>query len=108
MDILLQILEVLTLGIAGFLGVQVALYFMKNKNLTILNEKSELVKIGVRFVEQAFFEMKGAEKFDKAVEWITNEANQKGLKFTENELKAHIENAVRTFKDEFSKTWNSK
>jgi LL-H family phage holin len=67
--------------------------------------KQELAVIAVRFVEQAFRDFKGDEKYNLAADWIADRATEKGIKVTADEIKGLIEAALRAFKDEFGEQW---
>ena len=63
-----------------------------------LEAKSALVDKGVAFAEQAYKDLDGAEKFEKALDWIESQAAKINLKFTDDELKGLIEAAVNAAK----------
>lgn len=101
MNIFENLLEALMILVAS--GV---LYVIK-KYLGKFNfdEKKELVDIGVRFVEQFYKDFGGAQKYSEAVTWITDELNKRGLKYTDDELKALIESRLISMKNEIKKQW---
>lgn len=68
--------------------------------------KQELAVIAVRFVEQAFRDFKGDEKYNMAADWISDRASEKGIKITPAETKGLIEAALRAFRDEFGESWS--
>lgn len=67
--------------------------------------KQELAETAVRFVEQAFKDLKGEEKYNEAAQWLAARAGEIGLKVTAEEIKGLIEAALRAFKDEFGEQW---
>lgn len=85
------------LGVEGMLKIE-----------TELALKQELAQMAVRFVEQAFRDLKGKEKYAEAVVWLLSRAKGIGLSLTTEEVQGLIESALRTFKDEFGEEWASK
>lgn len=75
---------------------------------TELALKQELAMLAVRFVEQAFQDLKGEEKYNQAAEWLAERAGEIGLSITADEVKGLIEAALRAFKDEFGEEWARK
>ena len=67
--------------------------------------KQELASLAVRFVEQAFRDLEGEEKYNQAAQWLAERAGEIGLSVTAEEIKGLIEAALRTFKDEFGEEW---
>jgi len=67
--------------------------------------KQELAALAVRFVEQAFRDLKGKDKYDQAAQWLSGRAGEIGLSVTAEEVKGLIEAALRAFKDEFGEEW---
>ena len=67
--------------------------------------KQELAALAVRFVEQAFRDLKGEEKYNRAAEWLAERAGEIGMTITAVEIKGLIEAALRAFKDEFGEEW---
>ncbi|MEN6351674.1 MAG: phage holin [Syntrophomonas sp.] len=70
-----------------------------------LDNKKELANLAVKFVEQAYKDIKGRDKFDKAAEWLASQAKEKGLQVTPEEIQGLIEAAIRMAKDEFGEQW---
>jgi len=63
-----------------------------------LAAKKELTTAAVTFAEQAYKDLNGAEKYDKALDWLTTQALAVGLKITVPEAKGLIESAVLAMK----------
>lgn len=103
-DILAIILPVLALATVELLRRKLGVEKLR-KVQKELETKQELAFISVRFVEQVFYEFKGIDKYNNAVKWLSNTLEQKGIKASDTELKALIEYAVRTMKDEFGEEW---
>jgi LL-H family phage holin len=70
-----------------------------------LNAKRELALLAVRYVEQVYKDLHGEEKFNKAAEWLVEQAAKMGLQLTANEVKGIIEAALRELKDAFGNEW---
>lgn len=75
---------------------------------TELATKQELAALAVRFVEQAYKNLDGADKYDMAARWLSDQAKGFGLKVSSDEVKGLIEAALRAFKDEFGEAWKTK
>ena len=75
---------------------------------TELAVKQELASLAVRFVEQAFVDLKGEEKYTRAAIWLADRAKDIGLNISDAEIKGLIEAALRAFKDEFGEEWARK
>lgn len=70
-----------------------------------LAAKQELALLAVRFVEQVYLDLHGAEKYQAAAEWLADRAVQNGLSLTADEIRGLIEAAVRQMKDSFGEEW---
>jgi len=70
-----------------------------------LATKQELAALAVRFAEQVYKDLHGEEKYEKAADWLANQAEKLGLDVTPDEIKGLIEAALRAFKDEFGEEW---
>jgi len=70
-----------------------------------LETKKELARIAVQFVQQAYKDLGGAEKYDKAAEWLAETTERIGLHLTPDEVKVLIEAALKELKAEFGKAW---
>ena len=70
--------------------------------------KQELALLAVRFVEQAYRDLHGEEKYNQAAQWLADRAGEAGLNVTAEEIKGLIEAALRAFKDEFGEEWARK
>ena len=93
------LLSVIT-AIFAFLGTAI-----KNiaKKWATNKEKREIVKDVVKAVEQMYKNIKGSEKFIKAMETASDMLAEKGISVTELELMTLIEAAVCEFNDAFNK-----
>lgn len=70
-----------------------------------LSTKQDLAVIAVKFAEQAYSELKGPEKYEKAAEWLVSQADKIGVKITSDEIKGLIEWALREIKDQLGEEW---
>lgn len=70
-----------------------------------LANKKELAKLAVQFVEQAYQDLHGQEKFNVAAKWMADQAINKGIQISAGEIKGLIEAALRQMKDSFGEEW---
>ncbi len=73
-----------------------------------LETKQELAHIAVKFAEQAWHDFNGQKKFEEAAGWLAAQAQDKGIKATDSEIKALIEFALREIKDHLGEAWVEK
>lgn len=106
--LLYDILIILATIVAGFLveliRQRIGVEGMK-KIEQELTAKQELAMLAVRFVQQAYRDLGGPEKYNKAAEWLVDMAAKQGLNLSADEVKGLIEAALRAFKDEFGNDW---
>jgi Phage holin protein (Holin_LLH). len=69
-----------------------------NKIQAELATKTELTAAAVTFAEQAYKDLDGAGKYEKALAWLADQAKKVGLKITVDEAKGLIESAVLAMK----------
>lgn len=96
---LLNLAGVVITVIAGFVGKSVMSYLNKKGVVQKIGAHKELAKIAVSFVEQVYIDLKGEAKLDRAKDKLVELANKEGLKLTDADLDAFIENAVREMKN---------
>ncbi len=91
------ILYAVVTAIAGYIGV-----VLKNLYQKYVNDKTkkDVAKTVVSAVEQLYKDLHGQEKYDKAVEAMSEMLSEKGIAISEIEIKMLIEAAV----NEFNKT----
>ncbi len=70
-----------------------------------LQTKQELAKLGVRFVEQTYKDLRGKDKYNQAAAWLAARIKDRGMQVTAEEIKGLIEAAIRMAKDEFGEKW---
>jgi len=70
-----------------------------------LAAKRELAYLAVLFVEQAYRDLGGEQKYNEAARWLSGRLKEKGLNIDYEEIKGLIEATLRTFKDEFGENW---
>ena len=108
LKISIDLLAVLIPLFVGFLTK-----YVKDKlgteNLIKLKAEFEAKKIfamvAVQFVEQVYNQLDGPQKYEKAAEWLTARLNEKGMNFTQEEIRGLIESALRIMKDSFGEEW---
>lgn len=96
----MEILGAILTALAGYLGVVI-----KNLCQKYLNDKTkqDVAKTCVKAVEQIYKDLHGEEKFNKALECISDMLTEKGIAVSETEMKMLIESAVAEFNEVFSK-----
>ena len=95
-----EIVQLLILALAGWLGVQVKNLYKKYITTKI---KQSVCRTAVRFVEQIFQDIHGPEKLAEAMAKASELLAEKGITISESELVAMIEAAVNEFNDAFAK-----
>lgn len=90
----IDILGIVLTGIATWLGIKVKKLINRKEVTEILEQQRGIIKVVVRFVEQAFQELDGPEKLEKAKSESLIWLNAIGLKITEQQLNLIIESAV--------------
>lgn len=94
----LGILSTILTAIIGFLGMKIKA-FLDERSENEFIEKA--VEKTVKAVEQMYKNLSGSEKYEKAVEDISEMLSIKGIAITELEIRILIESAVA----EFNKPW---
>lgn len=96
----MKILGTILTALAGYLGVVI-----KNLCQKYLNDKTkqDVAKTCVKAVEQIYKDLHGEEKFNKALEYISDMLAEKGIAVSDIEMKMLIESAVAEFNEVFSK-----
>jgi len=70
-----------------------------------LETKKELARIAVMFVQQAYKDLGGPAKYEKAAEWLSDMSEYMGLDLTPEEIKALIEAVLKELKAELGEAW---
>jgi len=70
-----------------------------------LAAKQDLAIVAVKYAEQAMKDALGGEKYRAATGWVKQQAGKIGLDFSDEEIGALIEWAVRECKDQFGDQW---
>ena len=97
----MQIVLMILLALAGWLGVQVKNLYKKYVTTEV---KQAVCRTCVRFVEQVYTDLHGREKLRKAMERATQILATYDIHITEDELEAMLEAAVNEFNKSFAKT----
>lgn len=92
------ILYAIVTAIAGYIGIVV-----KNLYQKYVNDKTKkaVAKTVVNAVEQLYKDLHGQEKYDKAVEAMSQMLDEKGITISDIEIKMLIEAAVAEFNNSF-------
>lgn len=96
-----QILVLIALALAAFLGTQAKKLYQKYVTTEI---KQNVCRTVVRFVEQVYVDLHGPEKLRQAMARASEILLEYGIKITDTELVAMIEAAVNEFNNAFWKT----
>lgn len=95
----MEILSTIVLAIVSFIGLNLKNVYTKHIENT---EKEKVVKTVIKAVEQLYSDLDGEEKYQKAVENISQMLEEKGIcQCTELEIKMLIESAVKELKVNF-------
>ena len=95
-----QIILLLFLALAGWLGVQAKNLWKKYVNTEI---KQNVIRSTVRYIEQVYKDIHGPEKLAQAMAKASEILQGYGITITESELVAMIEAAVNEFNNAFAK-----
>lgn len=97
---LTQIVTMLVLALAAFLGVQAKALYRKYVTTEI---KQSVCRTAVRFVEQVYVDLHGPEKLRQAMQRASIILEGYGITITEYELVSMLEAAVNEFNNAFNK-----
>lgn len=97
---LIQIAVIIVIAIATWLGTQAKNLYKKFITTEI---KQSVARTAVRFVEQVYVDIHGAEKLEKAMEKASEILAEYGIIISKGELIALIEAAVNEFNNAFNK-----
>ena len=86
-------------ALASYLGVTLKNIFEKHVNTKI---KKDVARTVVEAVEQLYVDLHGEEKYNKAVEALTEMLAEKGITIGELEIRMLIESAVKEFNSKFT------
>ena len=95
-----QIILILLLALAGWLGVQAKNLYKRYVNTEV---KQAVCRTAVRFVEQVYKDLHGEEKLKQAMKKASELLAQYGIAITDDELVAMLEAAVNEFNNNFNK-----
>ena len=92
----MEMVSTIVVAIMGFIGICI-----KNiiKKFSDDKTKQQVCKTVVKAVEQMYSDLTGTEKYEKAVENITDMLTEKGISATELEVQMLIESCVKEMKE---------
>lgn len=92
----MEMISTIVVAIMGFIGICI-----KNiiKKISDDKTKEQVCKTVVKAVEQMYSDLTGTEKYEKAVENITDMLTEKGISATELEVQMLIESCVKEMKE---------
>lgn len=96
-----QIILMIVIALAGWLGVQIKNLYQKYVTTEV---KQAVCRTCVRFVEQVYTDLHGRDKLRKAMERASQILATYGIHIAEDELEAMLEAAVNEFNNSFHKT----
>jgi LL-H family phage holin len=104
MDVLAVLIPALVALFMEYLRRQLGTEKLKQiQNELVL--KQDLAILAVKFIEEAFKQLKGEEKYEQAAIWLSAQLKQYNIVVAPEELRGLIESALRSLKDEFGNTW---
>lgn len=98
-QVLMAILLVLVNTFVPIIGLALRKWLIRKSWIEELLLKEEWVESAVYFAEQTYGHLKGPQQYEKAVEWLSKRAIEKGVKITPDEIKGLIEAAVLKMKE---------
>ena len=97
---ILEIIVAILTGVASFIGMKIKKVYEDYVNT---KTKKDVVDTTVKYVEQVYKDIHGAEKLikakEKALEWL----NEKGINISDTELEILIEASVNGFNNGLNK-----
>jgi hypothetical protein len=103
-DILSILLPVLAVMLAEWLRRKIGVERLARIQRE-LETKKELAALAVKFVEQAYVDYDGEDKYLNAMKWLNQRAYELGINISIEEAQGLIEATLRAFKDEFGDGW---
>jgi len=97
---LVPMLATILTAIASYVGIQVKKIYEKKVNT---ETKKAVVSDVVKMIEQVYKDIHGKDKYNKAVEYITEALNEKNIPITDLEIKYLIESTCSEFVKEVKK-----
>ena len=97
---ILEIIAAILTGVASFIGMKVKKVYEDHINT---KTKKDVVDTTVKYVEQVYKDIHGAEKLEKAKEKALEWLNEKGITISDTELEILIEASVNGFKNGLNK-----
>ena len=97
----MELVSTVVVAIMGFVGICI-----KNiiKKISDERTKEQVCKTVVKAVEQMYSDLTGDERYEKAVESVSEMLEEKGIGATELEIKMLIESAVKEMNINLGKT----
>lgn len=105
------IIGLLGTALTGLIGVGINLLYKKiglagmQKVDTVLAQKQTLAILAVKFAQQAFEDLSGKAKFEKAAAFMANLAAEHNITITSDEIEGLIESALKDAKTAFATDW---
>lgn len=100
-----NILTIIQLIVSTFLPIIVVLIYKKlgidrmDKVNFDIKIKKDIVIAAVQFAEQAYKNCNGEERYNVAIKWSIDRLKEKGISFSEDELRGLIESTIKNLKE---------
>jgi len=93
-ELVYNLLLLLITTFVPILGAVTFSYLRRKGLVETIKAKEKLVEKGVAFAEQAYWDLEGPDKYNRAIDWIAGQFYAAGIKFDEKDVKGLIEAAV--------------
>ena len=93
-DLLMQLMQLMIVTFIPIIGLALRKWIASKTMLNNLLTQETLVAAAVEFVEQIYSSLKGEQKYEQALFWLSDAFARRGFKVTEEELRGMIESAV--------------
>lgn len=94
-----EVVATIVTALAGYVGICIKQLY---KRYVDTDEKHNVAKTCVNFVEQVYRDIHGQDKLDMAIKYATIILGEKGVPITETELYTLLEAAVKEMNDKFA------
>lgn len=104
-SLLREIVTTIVMALAGYVGICIKKLFQRYVDT---DEKRNIAKICVNFVEQVYTELHGDAKLNIAIKYATIILTEKGIPINETELRTLLEAAVKEMNDKIAEATPAK
>ena len=98
------------IGYAIYLLLSFILYHVVKYLRKKIDEQHEevlriIIEDGILFAQQVFGHLQGEERYEEALEYISEKLKEKNIKISSKDLKVMIESVLKQLKKEFGDSW---